>query len=101
MTPTLEPGDLVVVVRPGRLRAGELVLLGHPTRLEYEVVKRVIALPGEQVAGRVLADGEVWVLGDNASRSTDSRSLGPIGMDTVRGVVRFRYWPITRIGRLP
>ena len=44
-----------------------------------------------------LSDGEFFLLGDNRARSTDSRQLGPIKLDDVIGIVRFRFWPLHRL----
>ena len=110
----LSRGDVAVIVDPadgGRLQ-----------------LKRVVGLPGEEVRlneGVLLIDGEHYpepylgglpssvglgdsrwhlgegqflVLGDNRAHSTDSRSFGPIEAELVRGVARFRCWPMSRWG---
>jgi len=92
MSPTLEPGDYLVATRPGRIRRGDVVVLAHP-RLPLEVVKRVSSLPGEAAEGRDLGPDEYLVVGDNPDRSTDGRAFGPILGASIRGVVRWRYWP--------
>jgi signal peptidase I len=92
MAPTLQPGDYLVAVRPHRIRRGDVVVVAHPTH-PLEVVKRVVALPGEVAAGRTLGRDEYLVVGDNPIRSTDGRSFGPVPRESIRGVVRWRYWP--------
>jgi signal peptidase I len=96
MSPTLEPGDWLVAVRTRSVREGGLVVVEHPSRPGYEMVKRVAAVPGDLVGDRTLGPGEYWVTGDNEDASTDSRSLGPIGRDRIRGRVVLRYWPVER-----
>ena len=103
MASTLEDGDFLVATapRPRELLPGALVVLEHPTRPGYEIVKRVAGIPGDQPSGgRLLGPDEYWVLGDNARESTDGRSFGPVPGRAIRGVVRFRYWPIGRAGPL-
>jgi len=42
--------------------------------------------------------GHYFVLGDNRRRSSDSREFGQVPAEYVRGKVRMRLWPATRIG---
>jgi signal peptidase I len=97
MEPALRHGDWVIAVRrPRRLRRGDVVVLEHPRRPGFEMVKRVAALEGELAPdlGIPVPRGAVWVLGDHlASGSVDSRQLGPIARDAVRAVVVARYHP--------
>jgi signal peptidase I len=95
---------------------------------EADLIKRVIGLPGETVAIRdntVLIDGvpiaepylrdvartsnmepltipddEYFVMGDNRSRSLDSRSFGPISRDEIVGKAFVIIWPTSRWGGL-
>ena len=94
MSPTLVGGEWLLAVRARRIRVGMVVVVDHPERPGYEMVKRVAAIPGERVAGRVLGPNEFWVTGDNEGGSTDSRSFGPIVSDAIRGRVVIRYWPL-------
>ena len=96
MAPTLEPGDLLIATKRGGVRRGSLVVVAHPGRKGYEMVKRVAAVAGDRIGDRTLGPGEYWVVGDDPSASTDSRSLGPVGGEAIRGVVRARYWPLSR-----
>jgi nickel-type superoxide dismutase maturation protease len=97
MSPTLEPGDWALAVAAGRLRRGDLVVIEHPTRPGFEVVKRILGLPSELTAGgRILRSDEFWVEGDNPGASTDSRDFGPVTRDRIRAEVRLVYWPPSR-----
>jgi len=89
MIPTLQPGDLVAVrpLRPDEPRAGQLVVV---RRGDIEIVKRVSAA----VEGTALGADEIWLIGDNADASTDSRTTGPAARRDVVGVVRVRYKPL-------
>lgn len=83
MSPTLAMGDIVLVVRTDRARAGTVALVRWPSRPTQLSVKRIVGRHG---------DGW-WVLGDNPGGSTDSRQLGPA---EVLGVVLLRLWPTPR-----
>jgi nickel-type superoxide dismutase maturation protease len=94
MSPTLEPGDYLLAVRSAGARRGSLIVVEHPDRPGYEMVKRVGAMPGEWVADRILGPGEFWVVGDNEEGSTDSRTFGPVPRVAIYGRVVLRYWPL-------
>lgn len=105
-------------------RRGDVVILRLPGQ-EDLLIKRVVGLPGETVAvqdGRVLVDGQpleeewatqqggpdypptllpplyVFVLGDNRGHSNDSRSFGPVHVDSIVGRAWFVYWPPQQVG---
>lgn len=46
------------------------------------------------------ASGEVFVVGDNRQFSCDSRVFGPIPENAVEARIVFRYWPLSRFGRV-
>ena len=101
MSPTLRPGDFLIATRSGRIDRGALLVVEHPDRPGFEMVKRLLGVPGDAIEGRALGADEFWMVGDDPAASTDSRSLGPFGRRAIRGVVRFRYWPPDRMGPLP
>ncbi len=88
MEPTLKEGAWVVVGRPspGGPRLGQVVVVEHPHRADFELIKRVSALSRERRL--------VWVAGDNRSASTDSEDFGPLPLELVRGVVLARIRPL-------
>jgi signal peptidase I len=105
MAPTLLPGDWALAVSVRRPKRGDIVVVEHPDRPGYEMVKRVGAVPGEVVArtnpdgtsiAQVLARDEFWVLGDHEPASTDSRHFGPVGLDGLKARVILVYWPTER-----
>jgi peptidase S24-like protein len=84
MAPALRDGDQVLVwLRPPAHPApGSVVVVELPDRPLS--VKRVV---------RRHPDGGLWLEGDNAHGSTDSRDLGSIEPDALRGRVLVRLWP--------
>jgi nickel-type superoxide dismutase maturation protease len=98
MEPTLRAGEFLIAVRARRIERGTMVVMEHPERPGFEMVKRVAALPGERVGDRVLQGDQYWVIGDRPDASTDSRSFGPIHRSAIAGVIRLRYWPLSRLG---
>jgi signal peptidase I len=97
MRPSLEPGDWALAVATGRVRRGDVVVVEHPGRRGLEMVKRVVAVPGDRAPdGRILGGDEYWVEGDAPDESTDSRTFGPVGRGLFRGDVRLVYWPPER-----
>jgi signal peptidase I len=94
MTPTLEPGDRLLVEtwsfgrRPPRV--GEVVIAPDPREPSRELVKRVAAV----------GDGRVALRGDSA-KSTDSRRFGTVPLTDVRARAAIRYWPLAKAGLIP
>jgi type IV secretory pathway protease TraF len=97
MEPALRDGDWAIAVTRGRPRPGSVVVVEHPERPGFEMAKRVTALEGGLTpGGRALGPGELWVEGDNAGGSTDSRDFGPVRSEQVRGIVVAVWWPPKR-----
>ena len=105
MAPTLVAGDWAVTVAARRVRVGDVVVVRSPDRPGLELVKRVTAAPGGDVAGiGTLPPDRWWVEGDDPSASTDSRRFGAVRRADIRGRVLAVYWPPARrrvLGRRP
>ena len=102
MTPTLEPGDTLLLLPAGphglpwlrgAPRVGSIVIAEREGRLD---VKRVAAWP----AGTLQTPNALWLLGDNAAASSDSRQGGPVPLSALRGILLFRTGPSGRRGRV-
>jgi nickel-type superoxide dismutase maturation protease len=97
MRPALEPGEWTLATPASRFRRGDVVVVEHPQREGFEMVKRVIGVPGDRTPNaEVLGDGEFWVQGDSPDASTDSRSFGPVRREHLKARVRLVYWPLER-----
>lgn len=79
----MEGDELLVHPRAYRRRrpvVGDVVLIQHPLRSDLRAVKRVAELRA----------GGLWLLGDNPSASTDSRSYGVVPESKLLGRVECR-----------
>ena len=79
MVPTLAPGGIIIGVWHRRAKVGDVVIIKHQG---LEKTKRIT-----QMAGR-----RIFVEGDNAMQSTDSRQFGWIDQNSVLARV---IWPRT------
>lgn len=93
MEPTLDPGDWALAVVPPRFHIGDVVVVEHPDRNGYEMVKRLVAGPGDRVKERSLDPDEWWVQGDHRGGSTDSRSFGPVPSSALKARIVAVYGP--------
>lgn len=100
MAPTLVPGDWCLIVAPRSFVRDDVVVVEHPGRPGYEMVKRLTAIPGDRVGERVLGPDEYWVEGDHAASSTDSKLFGPVTRDELKARVVLVYWPASRRRRV-
>jgi signal peptidase I len=136
MHETLIEGDRVLVNKVGYhlhdIHRGDVVVFQKPPNLdvsEDDLIKRVVALPGETVEGRggkvyvngapldepyveplchgtgefakvTVPAGTLWVMGDNRCNSSDSRVFGPIDQNLVVGRAFVIAWPFDRLSWL-
>ena len=77
-----------------------MVVVEHPERPGFELVKRIDGVPGDRIGALLLEDGRYWVAGTRPEESTDSRWFGPVDAERIRGIVVLRYWPPRRIAWL-
>lgn len=77
MQPTLKNGQVVLAFTTRKFKTGQVVIAFVDGR---EIIKRITKI--EQ--------GQITLLGDNPSHSTDSRQYGTITDSKIEGVV---FWP--------
>ena len=106
MQPTFQPGDRLLIARPGllrpltpepeRVRPGDVVAFYDPRQPPGSSSRRL-------VLKRVCEthDGALDVRGDNPGESTDSRHFGAVRAADVVGIVVYRYYPAERVAWWP
>jgi DNA-3-methyladenine glycosylase II len=73
MVPALHPGEEIVVTDSRPPTRGDIVVLPHPHRSDFWLVKRMAEPDGR------IPSGTTWVLSDNHDATTaDSRRFGPV-----------------------
>lgn len=89
MAPSIQPGDLVIVdtwaYRQAPVETGDIVLFAKPGDESRLLIKRV-----EEISAEAEAQGRIrlFLTGDNADSSSDSRHFGWVDVNSLRGRVR-------------
>jgi signal peptidase I len=131
MLPRLEDSDRLFINKFayhfGSINRGDVVVFHYPRDPEKSYIKRVIAVPGDQLRidhGRVFVNGraireayvppeyrdsrsvaemtlprdDYYMMGDHRSISSDSRDFGPVERSLIYGKAVFIYWPARDAG---
>jgi signal peptidase I len=130
MTPTLESGEIVVLVKTDKFQPGDIIAFYYNNKI---LIKRVIAQSGDWVDiakdGTVIINGKeldepylaekafgecniklpyqvpderVFVMGDHRSVSVDSRNsqVGCVSEEQIVGKLVFKVWPFKELGEI-
>lgn len=130
MTPTLEGGDIVISLKVGNFKTGDIIAFYYNNKV---LIKRVIGISGDwididedgvvtlngeeldepYISEHALGDcnislpfqvpeGKIFVMGDHRSVSVDSRNkaIGCISDENIVGKLTFRVWPLKQFGTL-
>lgn len=135
MIPTIKINDYILAEKLSfrfirNPRPGDIVVFDDPGAQHPQLIKRVIAGPGQIidirdrrvfVDGKPIAEpyvygkptawgtvalpltvpeGQVWLMGDNRPSSSDSRFFGAQPIKNVRGRAFWTYWPVKSFGSL-
>lgn len=111
MQPTISSSDVVLTehisVGRGNISRGDVVIARSPTNPHQHICKRVTRIEGDWIENpppgfsrKYVPRGHVWLEGDNAINSTDSRSYGPVPYALLRSRVFYKIWPLTDIGKV-
>lgn len=131
MLPMLKDQDRLfinkMVYRVEDIHRGDVVVFLYPHDHSKSYIKRVIALPGDDLRidhgqvyvnhkklvekyvpvrfedersepEMVIPPHEYFVMGDHRSISSDSRDFGPVERDLIYGKAAFVYWPVAQAG---
>lgn len=123
MSPTLKDGEIMLLYRLAKIERNDIVVIDTDSSDGY-IIKRVIAMPGETIEytnGSLFINGkkqkdnfgsgetedipkttlkvdEYFVMGDNREWSKDSRIIGPVKVDELRGETKITIYPLNKIG---
>lgn len=98
MEPALLPGDRLLVLPAGP--SGLPGLRGAPPIGSVVIVAREGRFDVKRVAPPPPGTLGLWLLGDNAALSRDSRHDGALPLSALRGRVIYRIGPLGRRGRV-
>jgi len=123
MNPTLKDNNVMILNKLGKVNRYDIVVV--KTNSGNTLIKRVMGLPGETIEcidGKIIVNGNIiedkterltddfeevkiedgtyFVMGDNRGNSLDSRDLGTVTKDEIKGTSSFVIWPFSNFGKV-
>lgn len=80
------------------IRDGNLYIDGVMQQEDYTLGKPTEDLYSGVTYPHTVADGCLWVMGDNRTNSADSRYFGDIPVESVSSKATIVFWPLDRFG---
>jgi len=69
-------------------------------KLEENYIREGVETSGKTYADIVVPKDCIFVMGDNREHSTDSRDFGCIPIEKIESRVAFRFWPLSKFGKI-
>lgn len=119
-----------LAVKNGAIKRFDIVVFRKPDDPEKSIIKRIIGLPEEIIEIKdgdvyinsqqleqpflrkerytrsrnmnplLIRKGHYFLMGDNRTVSRDSRDFGEVPLSYIYGKAFFRYWPLSRFGKI-
>lgn len=101
-----DPGDKgrgIYIKRVIGLSGDTVEITGGSVYVNGKQIQENYLRPGTYTEGEIkqlIPEGEIFVLGDNREVSEDSRYIGPVPMENLKGHAVYRLFPFNQMGKV-
>ncbi|MCP5104602.1 MAG: signal peptidase I [bacterium] len=88
------PGETV------EIREGDVYINSKKLKQRFLNENKNFPYRPDNMRPQKLREDYYFVMGDNRAVSHDSRSFGPVPRKYIYGITIFRYWPLSRLGKV-
>jgi signal peptidase I len=88
------PGEII------EIREGDVYINGNQLSEAYLKKEKDIIFRSMNMKPLLIQKGHFFVIGDNRAISQDSRVFGPVPENYIYGKTIFRYWPLSKFGKI-
>ena len=81
-----------------KIENGKVYLNGK--ELEEEYLSDDVVTKSDVFNDFIVPEGHFFAMGDNRTKSIDCREVGCIPLEKLEGIVCFRFWPFTVLGKI-